>query len=126
VWTTASSAPQSRWHTHLPGGRLEPNETCEQALRCEVLEETGLALENARYLGFLHYRHLSQQPKNYAYPYPHVFHVVFAATASGVLRSGDVDGWEKETFVVSLQEARALPGSDLALSFIDAAVSARR
>lgn len=66
----------------LPGGRREPHETLEQAVRREVLEETGWTIDGLRLLGVLRFRHRSPKPVGYAYPYPEFFQAVYRANAT--------------------------------------------
>ncbi len=66
----------------LPGGRREVNETLEQTLRREVLEETGWEVGPPRLLGVKHFHHLTPRPAGYAYPYPDFLHVIYAAEAT--------------------------------------------
>jgi 8-oxo-dGTP pyrophosphatase MutT (NUDIX family) len=40
-------------HYKLPGGRPEPNETLEETLRRELLEETGANIKIKKYLGYV-------------------------------------------------------------------------
>jgi len=40
-----------KWGWNLPGGRIEKNETPEEAAKREVFEETNLVLENCEKLG---------------------------------------------------------------------------
>src|SRR5262249_27839583 len=65
----------------LPRGRLELGETLDEALRRELLEETGWCIEPTRQLGFIHFHHLADKPADYALPYPDFLQVVYLARA---------------------------------------------
>src|SRR5687768_2688898 len=72
-------------HHVLPGGRREPpDEPLEQALRREILEETGLRIGPAEPIGFLCFQHLAARPEGYRYPHPHFAQAVFAARTDDV------------------------------------------
>lgn len=60
---------RNRDSTHImPSGHREPNETLEQTLRREVLEETGWTLRAPTVLGFMHFHHLGPKPPGHPYP----------------------------------------------------------
>jgi len=89
----------------------------------EVEEETGLTLAGATLLGFIHFHHLTPKPEPFPYPYPDMIHLVYAALATGTIRSGDSDGWEKATYLMSPQEAASIDGMGFGLAFLRGAAS---
>ena len=94
----------------MPGGRLEPDETPEDALRREVLEETGWSLTFCRPIGILHYTHTDAAPEGYRYPYPDFLQIVYAGSA-GEYRPElkEVDGYEIGSEFVLVADAQRLP-----------------
>ena len=79
----------------LPGGRLDPDETPEEAMRREVLEETGWNVGLAALLGFMRFHHLTPRPTEYTFPYPDFIQVVYVADAVEQHDAAKLDdGWE--------------------------------
>ena len=64
----------------MPGRRLEPNETPEDALQREMLEETGLTLACFRPIGILHFTYTDAAPEGSPYPYADFLQIVYAGT----------------------------------------------
>ena len=63
----------------VPGGHLEPGESAEEAMRREVLEETGVVAGGASVFAHQLIRLLSPRPDGYRYPYPEGYQVFFRA-----------------------------------------------
>ena len=109
---------------YLPGGRIEPGESYMDTLTREVKEECGLDVRSAELMGFIHFHHTTPQPDPYPYPYPDMVHLVYDAQATGTLRSGDLDGWEKGSRLALAEEASLLEAMDFALPFLRTATGA--
>jgi 8-oxo-dGTP pyrophosphatase MutT (NUDIX family) len=62
----------------LPGGRRKPGESLMQALEREVYEETGIRIASPRFIGIMHYHHLTPKPPLYEYPYPDFLNAIYA------------------------------------------------
>jgi 8-oxo-dGTP pyrophosphatase MutT (NUDIX family) len=108
-----------------PGGRREPGESSDQALRREVREETGLAIDIVAPLGFVHYQHLNPRPAGYAYPYPDFLNTFHVSRARAPLPSDAArDEYEIEAQFRPLADARALDLPAHQRLLLDAAIAA--
>ncbi len=107
----------------VPGGRREPGETLEQALRREVLEETGWAIGTPQQLGCIVFHHIDLPPPEYRGHYPHFVQVVYWAEAVSyhpdLLRPDEIDG---EARFLSLGEATRLRLSAYQQAFLTLAL----
>ena len=66
-WEVAVVHRPGREDWSFPKGKLEPEESFEEAAVREVLEETGLRCALDRFLGHTHYRDRKERPKVVAY-----------------------------------------------------------
>ena len=107
----------------VPGGRLEEGEDPENAMRREVLEETGWTVEILRQIGILHYRHLQAESANYPRSSADFLQIVYAATPGEYKPElQEVDGYELGAELMPVSDARKLPLDPGELEFLDAAV----
>jgi ADP-ribose pyrophosphatase YjhB (NUDIX family) len=113
--------------THiLPGGRREAEESPEETLHREVLEETGWALADPILIGFLHFCHLTPKPLEYKYPYPDFVQVVYMANAVAFMPDARLDdGYEVESVFRSIAEVQSLTLPASQRLFLDAALRLR-
>lgn len=61
----------------IPGGHVEPGEQLEETVRREVHEETGALLASLHLLGYQRLRLLGPRPREYRYPYPESYQVIY-------------------------------------------------
>ncbi len=110
----------------LPGGRREDNESIEETLRREVLEEAGWTIKEESPLGFMHFRHVSTRPEGYAYPYPDFFQLVFGAEAETHLpHRRELGDWEQDSVFRPYTELGELDLSSSNHLFLDAVLGRR-
>lgn len=68
-------------HSTVPilsvGGRCEPNETLEEGLKREVLEESGCLVKLVDLIGFIHVQHLDEQRPAWGRPAPDFIDLMF-------------------------------------------------
>lgn len=107
----------------LPGGRLELQETPEDAVRREVVEETGWSLACIRPIGILHFTFIDPKPEGYPYPYPDFIQIVYAARPGAHHPDlKEVDGYELGSELVQVAEARQLSLNAGQQEFLTAAI----
>lgn len=93
----------------LSGGRIEPGETPEDAVRREVLEEMGWSLLGVFFLEIVHYHHLTPRPADHPYPYPDFLQMIYADRPDQYLpQSMELDEFGLDSAFRSLEELRTL------------------
>ena len=109
--------------THIiPGGRLEPGEAPEDALRREVIEETGWSLVFFKPIGILHFTHVDPVQEDQE-TQPDFLQVVYAGTPGEYHPElKEVDGYELDSKFVPIDQARQMPLGVGQQTFLETAV----
>ena len=95
----------------LPGGRLDEDEGPLDALKRELLEETGWTVQGVPALfGLFHYHIHSPRPAEYRYPYPDFLQLLYKAQADRhIPEAMEVDGYELGAEFLPFETVRRLP-----------------
>jgi 8-oxo-dGTP pyrophosphatase MutT (NUDIX family) len=110
----------------LPGGRLEKGESILEALRREILEETGWTIRDIAPLGFMHFHHLGNKPPDYQYPYPDFIWPIYMAEAEEYIADSKVpDDYVEESYFVPLEKVKQLLPDKGQLALFNAALDIR-
>jgi 8-oxo-dGTP pyrophosphatase MutT (NUDIX family) len=109
-----------------PGGRVEKDESPEETLRRELLEETGWTMSDKKLLGFMHLHHLGAIPPNYKYPYPDFLWPIYLAEAGEFSADAKIpDEWVSESEFLPVEEVIKLPLDKGEFLLLDAAFKLR-
>jgi 8-oxo-dGTP pyrophosphatase MutT (NUDIX family) len=99
-----------------PGGRLEPGETIEAAVRRELLEETGWTVSALKLLGFQHLQPLTPAPPGLTRRWGDMVHALFVAEALTYRRAArDTTQIETGSRLTPIRQALAVLAEDEAL-----------
>ena len=108
----------------IPGGRLEPGETIEDAMRREVIEESGWSLAFCKPIGVLHFTHISTMSEGQTV-LPDFLQVVYAGIPDEYHPElMEADGYEIGTEFVSIDQVRQMDLGSGQLMFLETAVKA--
>jgi len=94
----------------VPGGRLDGGEGLLEALRRELLEETGWSIRDDPVLiGMFHYHIHSPKPVGHRYPYPDFLQLLYRAEADRHYPEAmEVDGFEIDAQLRSREQVEGL------------------
>ena len=106
----------------IPGGRLETDETPEDAMRREVIEETGWSLAFCKPIGILHFTHICPMSKDQKTlsDFLQVVYVGIAGKYHPELR--EADGYELGAEFVSIDQVRQIPIGTGQQTFLETAI----
>lgn len=116
---------QDRDGVHIiPGGKLEPGETPEEAMRREVIEETGWSLVFCTPIGVLHFTHVHPMSEGQG-TQPDFLQVVYAGIPGKYYPElRETDGYEIGSEFVSIDQVRQMTLGTGQETYIETAIKA--